>query len=222
MLIPAEVFLRDKKEKCIKNSFCGKSFIYFVIGGEKIVKKSIFKFDTKTVVTIGIAGALYGVLGFVGFPIGPNTYIKPAVAILTIFGALFGPVVGFLAGFIGHAITDMIAGWGIWWGWVMSSALMGLFMGLIYTYSDFSVKDGIANKKHVAYMVVTGLIGIVIAFIFAGSFDIFVMGEPYAKIKVQVIGSMISNILVLFVLGIPAVLGFVKINKKNSNLSIDK
>lgn len=187
-----------------------------------MAKKQIFKFDTKTVVTIGIAGALYGVLGFVGFPIGPNTYIKPAVALLTIFGALFGPLVGFLAGFIGHAITDMMAGWGIWWGWVMSSALMGLFMGLVYTYSDFSVKDGVANKKHVAYMVVTGLIGIVIAFIFAGGFDVMVMGEPYDKIKIQVIGSIISNLLVFFVLGIPAVLGFAKINKKNSNLSIDK
>lgn len=181
-----------------------------------------FKLDTKTVVTIGIGAALYGFLGIFGFPIGPNTYIKPAVAILTIFGALFGPVVGFLVGFIGHCISDMMNGGGIWWGWVMCSAIMGGFMGLVCKYKGFSVKSGAVSKKHIIFMILTSIIGIVLALIFAGGFDVIVMGEPKDKIVVQVFGAIISNFLVFFIIGLPAVLAFVKKNKSNSNLKLDK
>lgn len=185
------------------------------------MNRQIFKLDTKTVVTIGIGSALYGTLGLFGFPIAPNTFIKPAIALLTIFGALFGPVVGFLVGFIGHTLTDMISGWGIWWGWVLSSAIMGLFMGLVFTYKDFSVKNGVADKRHIIYMVITGLVGIVVAIIFAGAFDVIFMGEPFDKIVLQVVGAVVANALVYVVLGIPAVLGFTKINQNNSNLKLD-
>ena len=98
----------------------------------------MIKIDTKTIVTIGVAAALYGALGFVGIPVGPNTQLKPAIALLAIFSALFGPLVGFSMGFIGHMLTDMIAGWGIWWGWVASSGIMGLFMGLVFKCKKFS------------------------------------------------------------------------------------
>lgn len=74
------------------------------------------KLSTKLVVAIGIGAALYGILGLWGFSIAPNTFIKPALAILTVFGALFGAVAGLLIGLIGHTVTDTIAGWGIWWG----------------------------------------------------------------------------------------------------------
>ena len=53
----------------------------------------MIKIDTKTIVTIGVAAALYGALGFVGIPVGPNTQLKPAIALLAIFSALFGPLV---------------------------------------------------------------------------------------------------------------------------------
>ncbi|MCT4509131.1 MAG: ECF-type riboflavin transporter substrate-binding protein [Tepidibacter sp.] len=186
------------------------------------IKKSMLEFDTKTVVTIGIGAALYGVLGLFGFPIAFNTNIKPAVALLSIFAVLFGPVVGFSVGFIGHALTDMIAGWGIWWGWVLSSAIMGLFIGLVCNYKEFSVKNGIATKKHYMYMIFTGTIGIIMAFIFAGAFDVILMGEPFNKIVIQVIGAIISNLIVFVALGIPAIVGLVNVNKKNSNLELDK
>jgi energy-coupling factor transport system substrate-specific component len=185
------------------------------------MKKSIFTLNTKAVVTIGIGAALYGVLGMFGLPIAPSTYIKPAIALLTIFGALFGPVVGFLVGFIGHALTDIIAGWGIWWGWVLSSGIVGLFMGCVYTRKEFSVKHGIMNKSHTIYLAMTGFIGIIISYIVAGGIDVIFMGEPVDKIVVQVIGAIVANLLVFAVIGIPAVLGFAKLNKKNTNLKTD-
>ena len=43
------------------------------------------KLSTKLVVAIGIGAALYGILGLWGFSIAPNTFIKPALAILTVF-----------------------------------------------------------------------------------------------------------------------------------------
>lgn len=42
------------------------------------------RLSTKLVVAIGIGSALYGILGLWGFSIAPNTFIKPALAILTV------------------------------------------------------------------------------------------------------------------------------------------
>ena len=41
------------------------------------------KLSTK-LVAIGIGAAIYGILGLWGFSIAPNTFIKPALAILTV------------------------------------------------------------------------------------------------------------------------------------------
>ena len=182
----------------------------------------MIKVDTKTIVTIGVAAALYGALGFVGIPVGPNTQLKPAIALLAIFSALFGPFVGFAMGFIGHMLTDMIAGWGVWWGWVMSSAIMGLFMGLVFKYKKFSIKNGLCNKFHVFYLIVTGLIGILVAITFAAGFDVIFMGEPKEKMMVQVALAVFSNAVVFLAAGVPTILGFVRANKRNSNLRIEE
>lgn len=181
----------------------------------------MIKIDTKTIVTIGVAAALYGALGFVGIPIGPNTQLKPAIALLAIFSALFGPVVGFSMGFLGHMLTDMMAGWGIWWGWVISSGIMGLFMGLVFKLKTFSITEGICNKMHVAYLILTGLIGIILAFIFAAGFDVLFMGEPLDKAKIQAILAIFTNSIVFLGIGVPTILGFVRANKRNSNLMLE-
>lgn len=185
-------------------------------------QKSIFQFNTKNVVAIGIGAALYGFLGFFGFPIAPETWVKPAVAFLVIFGAMFGPVVGFLIGFIGHTITDLIIGGGVWWGWVLGSAIMGLFMGLIFMSKDFSVKDGSYSGKHVWLLLLYGILGIVVGMGEATLFDIFLMNEPFQKMMVQFGTSIVANVLVLVVLGLTIVLGILQVNKKNSNLTVDK
>ncbi|MEN1936274.1 ECF-type riboflavin transporter substrate-binding protein [Paenibacillus sp. 102] len=180
------------------------------------------KLSTKLVVAIGIGSAIYGVLGLWGLSIAPNTFIKPALAILTIFGAIFGPFAGLLIGLIGHTVTDIIAGWGIWWGWVLSSGIIGFTMGLVQKRASFSVKNGIFHNRDISYFAVTGLIGIVIAIIFAGAFDIIVMGEPLDKIIIQVFGATIADVLVFLILGLPITLGLAKANKKHTHLKIEK
>ncbi|MEY8348151.1 ECF-type riboflavin transporter substrate-binding protein [Bacillus cereus] len=180
------------------------------------------KLSTKLVVAIGIGSALYGVLGLWGFSIAPNTFIKPALAILTIFAAVFGPFAGLLIGLIGHTVTDTIAGWGIWWGWVLSSGIIGFMMGLVQKRTNFSIKNGTFLNRDIAYFAVTGLVGIVIAILFAGAFDIIVMGEPLDKIVIQVFGATIADILVFLILGLPITLGLAKANKKHAHLKIEK
>lgn len=183
-------------------------------------QKSVFDFSTLIVVAIGIGAALYGFLGIFGFPVTPNTWVKPAVAFLTIFGALFGPVVGFLIGLIGHIITDLINGGVVWWGWALGSAIMGLFMGFIYMAKGFSLKDGKYTRSHIVYLIVYGILGIVLGMGEATLFDIFLMGETVDKMMWQFGGAIIANVGVLVVLGLPVVLIILAINKSKSNLTV--
>ena len=86
----------------------------------------------KTVVAVGIGAALFFVLGrFVAIPSGvPNTNISLQYAILGMLAAMYGPVAGGLIGFIGHTLIDFSYGWGVWWSWVIASAVFGLLVGL--------------------------------------------------------------------------------------------
>ncbi len=47
----------------------------------------------------------------------------------------------------------------------------------------------------ISYLAITGLIGIVIAIIFAGAFDVIVMGEPFDKIVIQVLEQQLLMLL---------------------------
>ncbi|MNW46634.1 hypothetical protein D3C74_239400 [compost metagenome] len=141
---------------------------------------------------------------------------------LAIFGALFGPIVGFIAGFIGHVINDLITSGTVWWGWALGSGITAAFMGLIYLAKDFNAQEGQMKKNHVAWFVVYGIVGIFVSLAFSGYFDILVMGEPNDKIAVQVISAGLANLAVFLILGLPAVLAYVKRNRNNSNLSVDR
>ncbi|MEC0092468.1 ECF-type riboflavin transporter substrate-binding protein [Paenibacillus macquariensis] len=186
------------------------------------MKKSLFQLNTKTVVTIGICAALYGATGSIGVPIGPDTSLRPAIALLAIFGALFGPIVGFTAGFIGHILTDLLTSGMVWWGWALGSALTGAFMGIIYLYKGFDPSAGLVKSKHIGFFAVYGIVGIIFSLLFSWWFDITFMGEPSDKLVIQVSLASISNIAVFAVLGIPAVLGYAKRNRKASNLSVNE
>lgn len=180
------------------------------------------QFTTRTVVAIGIGAALYGILGIWGFSIAPNTYIKPAIALLVIFGALFGPVTGLLVGLIGHTLTDAILGFGIWWGWVISSGITGLFSGFIMNKKSFSIKDGQFTKSHIGFLIATSVAGILLGLVFAGIFDVFFMGEPADKIFIQVGGAFLANLLVFFVIALPALIAIAKANKRSTNLKVEQ
>ena len=58
----------------------------------------------------------------------PNTRYSVAICPSGPLQCSFGPIVGFLMGLIGHAIKDAMSG-GLWWTWIISSGLFGLFVG---------------------------------------------------------------------------------------------
>ena len=55
----------------------------------------------------------------------------------------------------------------------------------------------------------------------AAGFDVVVMGEPLDKMKVQAVLAIFTNGVVFLGIGVPTILGFVRANKKNSNLKIE-
>lgn len=181
----------------------------------------MFKLElsTKKVVAIGIGAALYSVLSAVMIPIGPNTSLRIAVAILTIFGVMFGPLVGFLVGFIGHALNDMLMYGSVWVSWVFLSAIIGLLAGMIKLNKDFDLEKGRVTKNHIILMYVYAVIGMIASAVVAYVGDVYFYGEPADKVMLQIILASLSNFAVTAIVGIPAVLAIAKRNKKNNNLS---
>lgn len=177
--------------------------------------------STQAVVAIGIGAALYGALSFISIPLAPNTSLRIAIAILTIFGALFGPLVGFLVGFIGHALNDALMWGSVWWSWVFLSAIMGLFSGLITMDKNFDALRGKIQKLHIMKMYIYSALSIVAASAVAYLGDVFLYGEPADKVWLQIIVASISNFVVIAVLGIPAVIAIAKSRKKNRGLELD-
>lgn len=177
--------------------------------------------STKTVVAIGIGAALYAALSAISIPIGPNTSFRIAIALLPIFGAFFGPTAGFLIGFIGHALNDAFMYGGVWWSWVFLSAMMGLFGGLVCFDKKFDPINGSCTKAHIATMYVWSLVGMLVGSVIAYLGDVYLYGEPAEKLFVQITLANISNLIVIAVIGIPAVILIAKLKAKNKGLKKD-
>ena len=115
--------------------------------------------SVRTIVAVGIGAALFFVLGrFVAIPSPvPNTNISTQYGLLAFMAALFGPVAGALIGLIGHALIDFSYGWGIWWSWVIASAIFGIIMGL--ASKRINLADGEFSTKEILTFNVAQVIG---------------------------------------------------------------
>lgn len=182
------------------------------------MKQGAFKLTTKHVVAIGIGAALYAATSMIAIPVGPNTSLRLAVALLTVFGALFGPIVGFLVGFIGHALNDAISFGSVWWSWVFMSASMGFFAGLITLKPNVDILTGKLEKVHIGLMYLYAVFGAVAGSVLSYAGDVFVYGEPANKVWYQIVVANISNLVVVAAVGIPVVIGLAKLKSKSSNL----
>ena len=155
-----------------------------------------------TVVASGIGAALFYVLGrFVAIPSPvPNTTISIQYGLLAFMAALFGPVAGILIGLIGHALIDFSAGWGIWWSWVIASAVFGGLMGL--AARKVKLSDGEFGKKDVIGFLVAIVIGHAVAwFVIAPVLDIVIYAEPANKVFVQGVVAGLANIVTTAIVG---------------------
>ena len=160
------------------------------------------KFSVKTIVAIGIGAALFFVLGrFVAIPSPvPNTNISLQYGLLAFMAALFGPVVGALIGLIGHALIDFSYGWGIWWSWVIASAVFGALIGLVS--KQLRLADGVFEKKDIVRFNLFQIVGHIIAWgLIAPVLDILMYAEPANKVFIQGLVGGISNIVTTAIVG---------------------
>lgn len=160
------------------------------------------KFSVKTIVAIGIGAALFFVLGaYVKIPSPvPNTDICVQYGLLAFIAAVFGPVAGALVGFIGHTLIDFAAGWGIWWSWVIASAVFGLLVGI--AAKALKIEDGEFGKKGLIKFNISQVVcHLVCWMVVAPVLDVYMMGEPWDKLIAQGLVAAISNSVTTAIVG---------------------
>ena len=167
----------------------------------------------KTVVAIGIGAALFFVLGrFVAIPSPvPNTNISLQYAVLGLLAAMYGPVAGGLIGFIGHTLIDLSWGGSPWWSWVITSAFVGVVIGLFA--KKLQVQEGDFGKSKVAVFTVANVIAHV-----APILDIVIYAEPANKVFAQGAFAAVSNTITGVVVGGLLILAYTKTIAKKGSL----
>lgn len=159
--------------------------------------------SAKTVVLIAIGAALYGIGGLpmFGIPVFANTTLKPAMAVLALFGVLFGPLVGFLVGFIGHWVTDLFAGWGVWITWVLGSGIVGLLIGLYPKLTRERLEKGHFSKLDFCLFVLLAFIGNVVGYGSSAMLDAILYAESFTKVMAQLTIIAAGNTILIAVVG---------------------
>ena len=159
-------------------------------------------FSTKAIVATGIGAALFFVLGkFVAIPSGvPNTNLALQYGVLSFFATLYGPICGLLVGFIGHWLIDLTAGWGVWWSWVIASAISGLLLGLLTSKIDLAGGD--FGKKSIIRFIVANIIAYDIAWVIvAPAGDVLIYSEDLSYVLTQGVVSFALDAIVGIVIG---------------------
>lgn len=160
------------------------------------------KFGVRHIVATGIGAALFFVLGrFVAIPSGiPNTNISIQYGLLAFIAAVFGPIAGFLAGLIGHFFIDFSYGWGVWWSWVISSAIFGCVVGVFAI--KLRIDDGEFDKTSIIRFNIGQIVAHLVSWaVIAPILDIVMYGEPVNKVFVQGLVSAGVNIVTTAVVG---------------------
>ena len=160
------------------------------------------KFSVKTIVAIGIGAALFFVLGkFVAIPSPvPNTNVTTQYGLLAFLSVVFGPVAGALVGLIGHALIDFSYGWGIWWSWVIASAVFGLLVGI--GTKALKIEEGEIGKKGLIKFNIVQIVAHLICWgAVAPALDILMYNEPIEKLFSQGLMAGIGNAVTTAIVG---------------------
>ncbi len=173
----------------------------------------------KTVVAVGIGAALFFVLGrFVAIPSPvPNTNISLQYAVLALLAAMYGPVAGGLIGFIGHALIDLSWGGSPWWSWVITSAFVGVVIGLFA--KELNVQEGVFDKTKTAIFAIANVVAHVIGWVVvAPVLDIVIYAEPAKKVFAQGVFAAVSNAITAVMVGGLLIVAYTKTIAKKGSL----
>jgi energy-coupling factor transport system substrate-specific component len=177
------------------------------------------KLSVKTIVAIGVGAALFFVLGrFVAIPSPvPNTNICIQYGLLSFIAAVFGPIAGALAGLIGHFFIDFSYGWGVWWSWVIASAVFGLLMGIFCR--KLKIDEGEFGKSGIITFNVGQIISHLVAWVVvAPVLDILMFQEPADKVFLQGLTGAAINIVTTAVVGTLLCIAYSKAIPKKGSL----
>ncbi|MCR5640262.1 MAG: ECF-type riboflavin transporter substrate-binding protein [Lachnospiraceae bacterium] len=177
------------------------------------------KIPVTKIVAIGIGAALFFFLGrFVAIPSPvPNTNISIQYGLLAALAAIFGPVVGILAGLIGHFFIDFSFGWGVWWSWVIASAVFGLICGC--ATRSLKINEGEFGPKGLVIFNGGQMLAHAIAWIVvAPVLDILMYAEPANKVFLQGVVSAIVNIVTTAIVGTILCIAYSKAIPKTGSL----
>ena len=175
-----------------------------------------------TIVATGIGAALFFVLGrFVSIPSPvPNTTINVQYGLLAFMSVIYGPLAGALMGLIGHALIDFSFGWGIWWSWVIASAVYGLMMGIAGTTRKLHHEIG---KESILPFNICQVISHIFSWgVVAPVLDIVIYQEPMEKLFAQGLFAGISNAVTTAIVGTLLCLAYAAAKPKAGSLKQDK
>lgn len=168
------------------------------------MKSKLGVWTTKSIVTMGLGAALYGVLMVYGaVPIFTNTNLSFAMIVPVFVGALFGPLPAMITCGVGNVIADLIGGWGMWFDWSIGNAVMGFFVGMLPLYGA-DISNGIFKVKHAVIYAILCVVGNMIAFgVVTPIFSTTLYGQDLNITLMQAIFATAGNTLVLVIAGIP-------------------
>ena len=162
----------------------------------------------KTVVAVGIGAALFFVLGrFVAIPSPvPNTNISLQYAVLALLAAMYG-----------HALIDLSWGGSPWWSWVITSAFVGVVIGLFA--KKLNVQEGVFDKTKTAIFAIANVAAHVIGWVVvAPVLDILIYAEPVKKVFAQGVFAAISNTITGVIVGGLLIVAYTKTIAKKGSL----
>lgn len=168
------------------------------------MKSKLGVWTTKSIVTMGLGAALYGVLMVYGaVPIFTNTNLSFAMIVPVFVGGLFGPLPAMITCGVGNVIADLIGGWGMWFDWSIGNAVMGLFVGMLPLYGA-DIANGVFKVKHAVIYAILCVVGNMLAFgVVTPIFSTTLYGQDLNITLMQAIFATAGNTLVLVVAGIP-------------------
>lgn len=169
-------------------------------------QKLLGTWNTRTIVTVAIGAALFGVLmNYGGIPIFTNTSLTTAMIVPVVVGALYGPLPAAVAAGVGNVIADLIGGWGMYPAWSIANAVAALFIGALPLYGAY-INEGKFDVKHMIIYVILVIIGNAIAFgVVAQVLTVVFEGGDMNVSLIQGVYASVGNILVEVVIGIPVI-----------------
>ncbi|MEA5050303.1 MAG: ECF-type riboflavin transporter substrate-binding protein [Oscillospiraceae bacterium] len=182
-------------------------------------QKLLGVWNTKTIVTVAIGAALFGVLmDYGGITITTNTQLTTAMIVPVIVGALYGPLPAFVAAGVGNVIADLIGGWGMWFDWSIGNGVAAFFVGLLPIYGAY-ITDGVFNVKHAIIYALCCIVGNAFAFgVITPIFSTLLYASDLNVTFIQAMFASIGNIAVEVVIGIPILFLLAKRYQSRSNL----